>query len=403
MSTGWNNVSSGELRIRSGSAGLRLRTGESKSVDDSVAVTNKSRTGIIEFSEFAAGSTARFKIPYGLENDLNELSVKLEVAYTTEKGDFLFVSNPTIPILLPLGVNVQDIFKEKAQFSRFSISAATHVPIHIINSRLEGSDVYEAKGGAITSSPMLVFPKQPVSLVYKVTRRDSSVQEATGTDKKKALALTINYRCLDEDIIDTVSTVFAESIRASPEIEDFSRLLMPTLLSTLNKRLTAAELETIGLLCEVQIGPYDDMPWSEALEGIPPDARSSVKRWLMEWHKANPKISLINDSKSSETASKPPHQIVIPVELPQVQVVHTVDLHLISPPSGSLAAVGQILAAELRIRHTRSWGTSRNTLESSLEFSYEIHANPETWLIGGRRRAHFSAKVYFIHLPFSLY
>ncbi|KAI9699259.1 MAG: hypothetical protein M1836_002869 [Candelina mexicana] len=397
VSTGWNNVSNGEIRIRSGSAGLRLRTGESQPVKDSVTIRDKSRVGVIAFGELSAGSIAKFKIPYGLEHDSSELSVKLEVAYTTKTGDFLFAANPTISIVLPLGVNVQDIFKDEAQFSSFSISAATHTPIYVLSSRLEGSDIYEATGGVMgSSSPMLIFPKQPASLIYRVTRREMRSQNAQGNDKKRtALALTIDYRCLDEDITDTISTVFTQSINTIPAVEEYSRLLMPTLLSTLNKRLTVAELETVGLLGEVQISSFEEMPWSEALEGVPPNARSSVKQWLMGWHKANPTISVMDNSISSDI--KPPRQIIIPVELPHLQVVHTVDLHLLDLPSGSLVAVGQMLAAELRIHHTRSWDTSSYHADTSLEFSYEIHANPEIWLIGGRRRAHFTAKENKLH------
>ncbi|KAI9716575.1 MAG: hypothetical protein M1812_005306 [Candelaria pacifica] len=393
VSTGWNSVLNGELRIRSGSAGLRLRTGESEPVNDSVIITDKSRAGVIEFGELSTRSIAKFKIPYVLENDLIELSVKLEVAYSTEKGDFLFASNPTIPIVLPLGVNVQDIFKAKAQFSRFSISAATHIPIHVLSSKLDGSDIYKAEGGTVNPSPMLVFPKQPASLVYKVTRGDVSSQEASKNHKKKtALALTIDYRCLDEDVVDTLSTVFAEAMRDSSAIEEYSRLLMPTLLSVLIKRLTAAELETIALSGEVEIGPFEEAVWSEALEGVPPEARSKVKEWLQEWHKTNHIISLSQESTSSESPSKPSRQIIIPVELPQVQVVHTVNLHLLNPPSGTLVSVGQMLSAELQIQHTRCWDTTSNPTDTTLEFSYEIHANPETWLIGGQRRAHFTTK-----------
>jgi hypothetical protein len=60
-------------------------------------------------------------------------------------------------------------------------------------------------------------------------------------------------------------------------------------------------------------------------------------------------------------------------------------------------AVGQPVAAELRIKHTLSWGGIPGSLTKpeeegeSLEFSYEIHGNPEAWLIGGKRRGIFQA------------
>lgn len=54
-----------------------------------------------------------------------------------------------------------------------------------------------------------------------------------------------------------------------------------------------------------------------------------------------------------------------------------------------------MIPAELHLRHTRRWASRSTTREtqsdSELTFSYEILANPELWLVGGRRRGNFSA------------
>ena len=94
-----------------------------------------------------------------------------------------------------------------------------------------------------------------------------------------------------------------------------------------------------------------------------------------------------------------------------MQVVHTADLRMLNLDGGTLpeigmATVGQLVVAELHIKHTRVWDTGKvnATLQSlaepqlsgadaPLEFIYEIHANPDQWLIGGRRRVHFAARV----------
>ena len=54
----------------------------------------------------------------------------------------------------------------------------------------------------------------------------------------------------------------------------------------------------------------------------------------------------------------------------------------------------------LRISHTRRWGEPSSLIsaaniasaEDPVDFVYTIDANPETWLVAGQRRAHFSAK-----------
>lgn len=77
--------------------------------------------------------------------------------------------------------------------------------------------------------------------------------------------------------------------------------------------------------------------------------------------------------------------------------MHTAELRLpeadVSGP-GAHAAVGQMISAELCLRYTRRW-CSPATQEHAgqpLECSYELHANPDLWLLGGRRRANFLAR-----------
>lgn len=105
---------------------------------------------------------------------------------------------------------------------------------------------------------------------------------------------------------------------------------------------------------------------------------------------------------SAEPRSK--RRIIIPVEIPSVSVVHTVKLRLIPVDHGgqssvALAAIGQIMGANLEIKHTRRWDTTdvtEATLQAAqkpLHFSYEVQANPDSWLVAGRRKGHFHAKV----------
>jgi hypothetical protein len=54
-----------------------------------------------------------------------------------------------------------------------------------------------------------------------------------------------------------------------------------------------------------------------------------------------------------------------------------------------------MITAELILRHTRRWSspTTRETeADQPLECSYELHANPDQWQLGGRRRGNFLAR-----------
>lgn len=92
--------------------------------------------------------------------------------------------------------------------------------------------------------------------------------------------------------------------------------------------------------------------------------------------------------------------LTVPVDIPQMGVVHTACFRLHSSREAistemEYVAIARPIAAELIIKHTRQWLTQTELRQKNqtLEFCYEVHANPDTWLIGGQRKAHFSAKV----------
>lgn len=97
--------------------------------------------------------------------------------------------------------------------------------------------------------------------------------------------------------------------------------------------------------------------------------------------------------------------MIITVAVPQTHILHTASLSFASAePSSShgltIAVVGQPLLAELCIKHTRRWGSPASLLSAAnlssssdpIEFVYTVEANPESWLVAGQRRAHFTAK-----------
>ncbi|KAI9774872.1 MAG: hypothetical protein M1840_000088 [Geoglossum simile] len=407
IATGWNNILGGELRLRSASAGLRLRTAETTLVEGSADVEDKSKPGIVAFGPLAAGSSVVFQLPYVLESDLNDLTLKIEVVYTTEKGKFLFAATSTESIVLPLGVNVQDIFKEKALFSRFTVSAVTNIPLRVMDSRLDGSEKFKTSSGPSISSPIVVFPRQPACFVYRIVRRSGEPipSRSAFKNKQKPLALHIEYRCLDEEIEEALESVFMKALNDSP-FGDLSRLLVPTLLSWVQRR-SAQDLETISLLGEISLGSFKDLGWGDTLDGLPSGSRGKVEAWLASWHEGNTVIPLLTPPTECPDQRR---KIVIPVEVPQVQVVHTADLQILNSdgsthPQTGTATVGQLVGAELLIKHTRVWDTGKvnatlqsfsepqiSGVDTPLEFVYELHANPDQWLIGGRRRVHFTAR-----------
>ncbi|KAK5143460.1 hypothetical protein LTR04_001888, partial [Oleoguttula sp. CCFEE 6159] len=398
LSSGWNDIEKAEVTLRSASAGLRLRTAEIKLIHGNLGIVDASSPGVIHIGRMPSQCAATLQIPYVLENSLDNISVRLEVKYRTDLGEFVFLSTSTIPIELPLDVNVHDLFKETALFSRFSIRTASLVPFQLLDVKLEGSDAYAVETPSVPSS-MMVFEKQPACVTYKITRRyvggDTS---ATLSKKDSALSLTLTYRCLDEDVLDTVGAIFSVNLKDS-HFAGLGRLLTPELLNMLGRRLAVGDYEKVGLLGKIALGSYEDSGWSKPLEALPVMMRRELEQWLRGWHEKNATILL------GYSVNHPPRRITITVEVPRVHIVHTATLHLpnldgTSSRTPPIAALGQTLVAELRISHSRRWDSSDslktaaelNTASDPVEFVYEIQANTDVWLVGGQRRAQFEAR-----------
>lgn len=102
--------------------------------------------------------------------------------------------------------------------------------------------------------------------------------------------------------------------------------------------------------------------------------------------------------QNNDRASKLQY-LFVPVDIPHMDVIHTVslDLHRVTMvrPATEVrtVAIGQAIPAELTIEHTRKWSDPNSTLDEALEFYFDVHASPDTWIIGGQRKAHFSARV----------
>ncbi|PYH98515.1 putative transmembrane protein [Aspergillus ellipticus CBS 707.79] len=383
LGSGWNDIKTGTLRVRPATAGLRLRIAEVEVVEGDIKIEANGDSGNIEFTQLKPNSFARLRIPYTVEEHHPMLSARAEVAYETDRGRFSYSSVHSIVSGLPISVNVQDVFKDRVLFSRFTISPAMLIPLRILKCNIPGSDVYEVQSSIGESVALNVFTKQPASLLYKIQQRADSVATP---GSRRSLRLSVDFTCVDDECLDAIERTFQASI-ATSNFRQYATLLTSHIVETFRAQLSTSDMEVVGLVREVETQSYANARW-DALLGAWKEPIEGLKSWLMEWHKNHPIIHL------PETPSVPRRHIVIPVDIPEIQVVHTAELRLTNltdnPPH---AAVGQMIAAELSIHHTRRWCSPehRENGGGPLDFSYEIHANPESWLVGGRRRGNFTA------------
>ncbi|KAL9122575.1 MAG: hypothetical protein Q9187_000868 [Circinaria calcarea] len=391
ISSGSNLVTRGRLLVRAGSAGLRLLKSDAKLIQGDSNISYNPPEGIICFEQLAADMNLKIRVPYKLETDMKDITIKIEVTYSTEHGEFSYVSTHTLSILLPLGVNVQDVFKQGALFSKFAISASTSIPLDLLSCHLEGTRDFEAKSPLARSLRLFVSTKQPASMVYKISHKKQN--DSNGKALQTRLSMYIEYQCLDEAVCSAVRYCLLGQLQGS-KFTKYTRLLSHSIEGILRSRLSPPNYERIGLLRDFDMGSFYTFHWDKVLGGLPFEARQELVTWLQSWHQENPTIDL-------EKVGPTPmiRRIVIPVDVPQLQIIHTASLRVFRDSQSSgygfgPVAVGQAITAELKIKYSREWDTREDTPGSKTEklgFYYALDASPDTWLIGGQRRAYFTA------------
>lgn len=284
LESGWNDIKKGVIRVRPATAGLRLRVAEATVVYGKINVTANQDAGNIEFTEFGPGSFARFRIPYTVEENHATLSARLEVAYETELGKFSYVSTSMIVSTLPVSVNVQDIFKDDTLFSRFTISPAMLIPLRVLSCHIPSSEIYDVQSSMNEKVALDVFPKQPASVLFKIKQRGEGGGAQTRGSSKHPLRLTVEFTCLDEECLSVVKQKFATNIENS-KFRDLSRLLTPHIVEAFRTQLSTPDMETIGLVREVEMLSYGNVQWDTVLSALSGSLHDEVKAWLVEWHK----------------------------------------------------------------------------------------------------------------------
>ncbi|OTB06221.1 hypothetical protein M426DRAFT_9712 [Hypoxylon sp. CI-4A] len=396
LDSGWNDLKSAEVRVKAATGGLRLVTSEAKCIKSSVGFSKTPGAGLFCFDTISPNETVRIRFPYTVEQEALNISIRIEVSYTTEEGKFFFSKTPIVDTALALGVNVQDVFKHTALYSRFTVSTANQSPLRLFKSELVSSEVFEAEFGVPPGAPVVIYPKQPASLLYKITRK---LDVNIGPKTKKMMYLRLHYSVLQEEIESIIEDSLTNALEDTP-LSPFSRLLCTTVIPHVRHHLTAHELERITLLGSVSTAFLSSVNWAKYFTGLgkTPDGTDytqALSSFLRSWQTKHANLTLETTSVAAE-----PRSILIPVDIPSLTIVHTADIRLQQPPNPSpvlpstpttpTVCINQLLPAVLHLKWTRVWDTTTPAAEQTdLEFSYELAAPQDTWLLGGRRKGHF--------------
>ncbi|ETI24020.1 hypothetical protein G647_03389 [Cladophialophora carrionii CBS 160.54] len=370
---GRNNIKQCKLRLRTATAGLRLNIHDSKLVDErrkSVCLST-AREGdalLMIMNDLGPDSVTDVEIPYTMEVASEPaVTLRIEANYETDEGTFTFHDTLFVKVILPVTVNVQDVFRRDFMYSKFTVSPSTMVPLRLIGCKLEDNDFCHLVTGGSFDEPFVVFPKHPANWTVRLIPKRKDVKGTVGR-----MTLVVDFQSLDGVIFAILETHFVQEFLRS-DYAFAARLLASHLVERVRSTWTEQDVEVAGLLQEFEVWKMEDMEWPSVLCAFDGDTRANIENWLRDWHSRTPRIKF--------SASKvPQRQLKLFVDVPPrpLLVLAFLDLND-SATTSSTATVGQPIMAELVI-------TMEDKVDFELEGSFELVAPSDSWLIGGRRK-----------------
>lgn len=384
-------------------AGLGIRHTDASVAKGDIEIEKSLHDAVVKFSKLARDSFAKINIPYTIDRSADKVSVRLDMEYEADGKTFSLTRLQTITAALPISVNVQDTFRRDLLLSTYTIFPGTTTPVRLLNCHLSSSKTHRVESSAVPGQTHIIFPKEPASIVFKTVPRESQ-PSPNGESASTLLEFRAEFALLDEECLYIIQQQFLSDLRASA-FHQYARLLLPCLLRVLSSAWTAGDIEVIGLLGQVELGPFEDFQWDTVLRPLEEETRYKLADWLRRWHLEHTRFVLPEIPPPSVA-----RRLAIPVGIPEFQVVHTaclqpLDVPASSPDSSSSApraghgrgfppvTAGSVMATQLTISHTRRWCPPAIRIPSSaLEFTYDVLASPDTWMVGGRRRGNFRAE-----------
>ncbi|KAF9246256.1 trafficking protein particle complex subunit 10 [Melanogaster broomeanus] len=296
-------------------------------------------------------------VPHSDVSRLRTIKIDVKVTYST-------VLHPTVirtlrasrivTVSLPIAVNVEDYFRGKRLFSKFTISATTnqHVRLYSADLRAPSQDFAGVKisGCHPRHAVMTVVPEHSVNYLFSVESEHGPVIEP--------LHLVILYRMLREEVEVLVNQA-VENILVERS-HDVSQ----------GQELTARVIEYLE----------NDDAWTR--EGLR-QAFASLQEILAQ------------SSHATESPS-PLREIRIPVDVPRMNITAAARIGIYSSPSTDADKLtpiyaGQPLSATLSVKISLHWAEQESKRRRYM-LRYDVEERFNDWLVCGQKRGDFAAE-----------
>ncbi|KAK9457986.1 trafficking protein particle complex subunit 10 [Dipodascopsis uninucleata] len=407
LKTGWNNVQSGNVTIKSMTNGVRLLLMEANGTmtDDVVhddLKYSRDPEPRLTFGSLNSDSELSIFLPYQSEADIREITLRIQVEFRTDTDkSYAFSTLKKVPVSLSLSVNVQDIFKQNYLFSKFSVSCVGQSPLRIISSLLEENESYNIAHGSGSLNSYVAFPRQPVTLVYKISKKEMNILK-----NPSPLSLRIKYRKLSDELRFEISRIVREKLGNVCDGK-YCCMIQDHMQSIFNQ-----DIIDYGFTDTISFGIYMKADWSSIYEHIPYTDCPIIEDAIIGMYREYPVAFHELEHQTRE--------VIIPVVVPRVQILFTVQLSTNSTLQSSVGGshkmhdivdnvfyIGDSIPVNLEIEYSTLWAPRQSIsddelLSGNIEFSYEAISIPDTWVISGRRRGHFKVSREKLSVPLIL-
>ncbi|KAF5365787.1 hypothetical protein D9758_003260 [Tetrapyrgos nigripes] len=379
VSTGRNEVSKAVIRL---SAPSVIFDCQDVSLFENDSTEAEFTLEHIILHNLSRSKTVELLVPHSDVSGFNALTISIEVDYVTadESSITRTLKVPrVISTSLPISVNVEDFFRGKQLFSKFTVSTLSHQHVRIASVLLEPPDLDTSGLKVVTSSPR---KRNIMSHRYNqhifCFRSDQTDQARFALavwynlsdfiPVRDPLTLDVKYRMLREEVESVIDRAIDEVLADLPEWHMHKTALHAKFIEMLESDASWVEIYTIS----GELNVPGKIEISEELR----DPVEKVKE-------------ILRAHQHPESPHGPWHEIRIPVDVPSMTIVAAARIEL-RTKSPHLYA-GQPISAVLSIHTTFHWGPNLNDKERQYTMQYDVEEMVKEWLVSGKKRGNFSA------------
>ncbi|KAH7090076.1 trafficking protein particle complex subunit 10 [Auriculariales sp. MPI-PUGE-AT-0066] len=372
IATGRNTVVSATLRL-SGPSGGRFLLKEARFDDGQwPGATIECVEEWLVLQGLPSGAEVRIVVPHTFTGGADGIRVTAELDYNpadSERPARSLKTSQTVTTSLPVEVKVQDIFRGDTLFSKFTIYTVSSQHITIAEAKLQPEINVSAPldirpCGSAAASMVTVTPPKPATFLFKICSPGSRRERDT-------LHLRVRYRMLRDELEAIVKRHVRTALEPKPELKPHADKAHLAIMHWLESDGTWADMYSITGELRVGIIP-------QASEGV-----DETVKLICESLKANSRAESKDDGDWRE--------MVIPVDLPFMNIISSAQIHLPSSAGKDFYA-GRPISMRLVVATSFHWGLASEAAKTrGFRMRFDVEVPVSDWLVCGRKRGEFLA------------